>query len=402
MPLYDHSSQFLPLLPDIQSREQALVKAHDLQKIALTIKGRAHGGVIASLSPLLRAMNSYYTNLIEGQHTRPSEIEQALRKDFSADNQLRRKQHIALAHIQTEKWAEALLGTQQWQALFSADSVQVLHRELFARMPEQYRVADDGTRFAPGEWRDVNVEVGRHVAPDHTAVQRFLQGWAQEYRQTRDGELAIVAAAASHHRLAWIHPFRDGNGRVARLHTHLLLHAMGLTNGVWSPMRGLARNKQQYYNFLAVADQPRAGDYDGRGNLSQRGLAQFIEYFLDICIDQARFMGQMLNFYAMKDRIAACLSYLNTTTDSDIRIEALNALHYTFMSGPIERGEFKRMLGLAPRTADRVVAALESRGLLWSETPKGKVTFGMPLHALRFYFPALWPEAEADVQRNAG
>jgi len=26
-----------------------------------------------------------------------------------------------------------------------------------------------------------------------------------------------------------------------------------------------------------------------------------------------------------------------------------------------------------------------------------QVRFGLPLHALRFYFPALWPEAEADV-----
>jgi hypothetical protein len=40
---------------------------------------------------------------------------------------------------------------------------------------------------------------------------------------------------------------------------------------------------------------------------------------------------------------------------------------------------------------------LVKRGLLKSDTPQGKLRFGIPLHALRFYFPALWPEAEADV-----
>ena len=35
--------------------------------------------------------------------------------------------------------------------------------------------------------------------------------------------------------------------------------------------------------------------------------------------------------------------------------------------------------------------------LVSTDSPQGKVRFGLPLHALRFYFPALWPEAEADL-----
>jgi len=51
------------------------------------------------LRQLLRSMNSYYTNRIEGQHTRPHEIEQALRQDFSSDAKLAARQRLALAHI---------------------------------------------------------------------------------------------------------------------------------------------------------------------------------------------------------------------------------------------------------------------------------------------------------------
>ena len=83
-----------------------------------------------------------------------------------------------------------------------------------------------------------------------------------------------------------------------------------------------------------------------------------------------------------------------------VRIEALRPLHYLFLSGTdLERGEFKRMTGLGERTAVTLLSALIARGLLASDTPQGKVRFGLPLHALRFYFPALWPEAEADASR---
>jgi Fic family protein len=60
----------------------------------------------------------------------------------------------------------------------------------------------------------------------------------------------LVAIAASHHRLLWIHPFSEGNGRVARLLSHALLRRAGVGSPLWSvargltchrPLRGLAR-----------------------------------------------------------------------------------------------------------------------------------------------------------------
>ena len=77
----------------------------------------------------------------------------------------------------------------------------------------------------------------------------------------------------------------------------------------------------------------------------------------------------------------------------------MRPLHYLFLTGgELERGEFKAMMGLGDRTAVSALSALVKRGLLKSDTPQGKVRFALPLHALRFYFPALWPEAEADAE----
>jgi Fic family protein len=133
--------------------------------------------------------------------------------------------------------------------------------------------------------------VGRHDAPAAHAVPAFLQRWSDVYGRARRGEAAVVAAAASHHRLAWVHPFLDGNGRVARLHTHLLFHAMGLSHGLWSPLRGFARSEARYKALLQAADEHRRGDLDGRGNLTQAGLVEWIAYVLQVCTDRAHGCG---------------------------------------------------------------------------------------------------------------
>ena len=211
----------------------------------------------------------------------------------------------------------------------------------------------------------------------------------------RRGKMQLLAVAASHHRLAWIHPFRDGNGRVVRLHTHLALGQMGLTNGLWSPLRGFARSHDAYYAHLAAADAPRAGDLDGRGKLSERALCEWIAYVLDQCLDQVRFMTGLMDLDRMKERIAACLSFEEQVVRQGVRTEALRALHYLFATqGTLERADFKAQLGLGERMATAQVSALLKRGLLLSDSPCGKLRFGVPQHALRFCFPGLWPEAE--------
>ena len=343
-------------------------------------------------------MNSYYSNRIEGQHTRPFEIEQALRKDFSANRELAAKQRLAVAHIDAETAIEArYISAEGAQRLYSADAVTDLHRELFGRLPVDDLFTSEGEVIVPGQLRQRDVSVGRHVAPADTAVPALLQRWADVYGSTRRGEAALLALAAAHHRLSWVHPFIDGNGRVMRLHTHAMLAALGYTGGLWSPLRGFARSTDRYYALLAAADEPRRGDLDGRGNLSQQALVDWIGYVLAVCQDQVAFMAGLLRLGDMERRIAACLVYEEQTLRSGVRLAALRPLNYLFVTdSALERGEFKLMMGLGERTAGTVLKALLERRLLVSDSPQGPLRFGLPLHALRFYFPALWPEAEAD------
>lgn len=396
MELYDSPHQFEPLMPSEGRLEPLLSRAHDL---AVESTGLAGIPIAKELRGLLRTMNSYYTNRIEGQHTRPTELDQALRQDFSKDEKLAARQRLAIAHIEAEGILEKQFADQgAVSALYSKQALLDIHRVLFETLPDSDRVTEHGVSMQPGSMRTLEVSVGRHVAPAVSSLDAFVDRWAQVYGRARRGEATIVALAASHHRIGWIHPFIDGNGRVMRLHSHLLLHALGYTAGVWSPLRGFARSVDRYYALLDAADGPRKGDLDGRGNLSEGALVDWIQYVLDMCIDQVRFMKSMLNLSTMEQRIAACLIFEQESLKSGVRLEALLPLHYLFLSGrELERGEFKRMTGLGDRTAVDLLTSLVRRGLLKSDTPQGKVRFGLPLHALRFYFPALWPEAEADA-----
>jgi len=224
-----------PLLPSALRLEPTLERAHELIRKADRVSGASLAGALPGLRQLLRAMNSYYSNRIEGQNTLPLEIEQALRADYAQDADKARRQRLALAHMATE----AHLETQgpQWttQQVWSPQMVCDIHQDFFARLPEADRIQGTGKDSAvlvPGQMRQREVSVGRHAAPAAAALPTFMQRWADVYGQVRRGEMQVLAMAAAHQRLAWIHPFVDGNGRVARLHSHLVLSHLGLSNGL--------------------------------------------------------------------------------------------------------------------------------------------------------------------------
>lgn len=401
---YDAPHQFEPLMPGEAALGPLLERSSDLARAATRLGAAAGAGAQSELRALLRSMNSYYTNRIEGEHTRPSDIERALHQDFSGDAVLARKQRLAVAHIHTEERCEAAIarrvaadGESGARWLYSAEALTWLHRELFQGLPQGDLRLVDGSQLVPGELRPRQVAVGKHEAPTAAALPRFLDRWAQVYGQARRGEASVVALAASHHRLAWMHPFLDGNGRVARLHTHLLLQGWGLTAGLWSPLRGYARSEARYKALLQAADEHRRGDLDGRGNLTEAGLVDWIDYTLDVCIDQVEFMSRQLDIQGMRGRIEAALAYEVSAVKSGVRAEALNALHFLFATqAELGRADFKTMTGLGERVATEALSALLRRGFLATDSAYGKVRFAVPRHALRFYFPALWPEAEQD------
>ncbi len=383
--------QFEPLLPTLPQPELEAL-AEEVCRRAFELKRLVHPITEARIARLLRSINSYYSNRIEGQQTHPKDIERALRKSFSKEPAKARLQRLALAHIRTQEAMEIQLAQTPDVRVFGADFLASLHRGFYERMPQEDRIAPEGDAVVPGELRRRDVTVGGHVAPDWRAVPQLLDRAEEVYAGVRGLSSKLIAIACAHHRTAWVHPFRDGNGRVVRLQSQAALLQHGAGSALWSVSRGLARDVQAYYGRLADADSPRRGDLDGRGNLSEAGLVAFARHFLETCLDQVIFMAQMLDLSALRTRMQGYLLYLSQE-EKEARVEAVPALHYLFLAGNATRGEFKQMTGLASRSADRTLAALLRRGLLESDSSKGAVRFGLPLDALAYYFPRLYPEA---------
>jgi Fic family protein len=394
---------FEPLFPEDRVLEPLLERAADLVSSSQKLLAVQGTPLVAATVPQLRAMNSYYTNKIEGQHTTPAKIEDALKRDYSADAAERKKQLLAIAHIEAETALENGWGTLPIAALFEPARISALHDRFFSFLPVDERVTGDGDRIVPGELRKVDVTVGRHLAPEPAMIEPLLNAWATRYARIRAKEYQLIGIACSHHRLAWIHPFLDGNGRVARLHSHLALRAADLTHDLWSPLRGLAREHEQYYARLSEADQTRRNDLDGRGNLSQEGLVRFAQFFLDCCLDQASFMIGMTEFDGIADRLLDLLRYLDAnpwtigSEKSVIKPEASAlAMEFVALRRAVTRAEFTQMLGVSDVLARRITRSLLDFGLLTSPSHRGDLSFGLPLKSLRFLFPRLWPEVDQE------
>lgn len=369
----------------------------DIIAAASALGQRLHPRTAASLADLVRVMNCYYSNLIEGHNTRPRDIERALGDDLDADDARRDLQLEARAHIRVQReldvsFADGRLGEPASQAV-----IRWLHRAFYADAPARLLRVDhrDGPyELVPGEFRSAQlheVAVGRHLPPSSARVGEFMTYFEQRYRfETLGTSARIVAMAAAHHRLNYIHPFVDGNGRVSRLMSHAMaLHAGIGAHGLWSISRGLARgltDAGEYKRMMDAADEPRRDDLDGRGNLSQRALVDFVMWFGQVALDQLQFMRGLFDLDQLTTRLDAYVRGVLAAGDAASAIvkEVLRA-------GEIARGEAARITGRSERSARETLGKLTDAGLLRSDTPKGPVHLQFSTVSADTLFPRLFP-----------
>ncbi len=393
LPHLESISSMEPMLPEENNRELEDLTV-DLITKASKLASRLSPKLQLSVADLVRSMNCYYSNLIEGHNTHPRDIEKALQENFSSNIEKRNLQLEAKAHIEVQKVIDE---GDYWgiDDLLSKNFITKIHEEFYKLLPEELCIVtnpDTGKeiKVVPGALRKGDVVVGKHIAPSAKNLDTFLNRFQEAYSLSKLSRLRqIIAIAASHHRLVWIHPFYDGNGRVTRLFSHALLKYLGIGSGLWSISRGLARQNSEYKSSLQEADSPRKGDLDGRGNLSQQGLTNFCKFFLSCSIDQVDYMSSILEPSELLRRI-------EIYTEDEIRANRLpkgsfQLLREAVLQGELERGKAAEITGYKSRQATTLISELTSRGLLVSDTPKGAVRLGFPVAVLERWFPLLYP-----------
>ena len=374
-----------------------------LTDLAVELAARSAGfrrslpdGLRSALADLVRAMNCYYSNLIEGHNTHPVDIERALRKDYNKDPHKRDLQLEARAHINVQQLIDSggLRG-----AATSKAAIQEIHRRFCDQLPEallwvENPETSDRLKVVPGELRTRDVKVGALVSISPGAVPRFLARFEEAYSDLGRTEV-ILSAATAHHRLLWIHPFLDGNGRVARLMSHAALLETLDTGGIWSAARGLARNVAAYKSQLASCDLPRRNDLDGRGPLSQEALADFTRFFLEICLDQIHFMEELVQPDRLRARILLW-------AEEEIRLGLLptksgNVLEALLYRGALPRSDIAELVATGERQARRVVAALTDKGVVTAGSTRAPLHLAFPAALAPRWMPGLFPEQSAQT-----
>lgn len=353
-----------------------------------------HPLILEEIARLMSLVNSYYTNAMEGNPSKLTDIDNALRRKFARDQSARYYQLEHVAHIQVQEAMMQRLRAEPTLRICSAAFLSWLHAQFFLGLPEKMRVAKtrSGTvvPIVPGALRDRGVTVGRHEGPStRQEIQQYLDQFEELLRpEGLHGTQKLLGMASAHHRFLWIHPFPEGNGRVARL----LTTAYGFRIGVgehllWTVTRAFARQRAEYDAQLARADQLRRNDWDGRGPLSEEGLLAFCTYFLACCADQIRFMDGMLQLDELERRYRLWLR--GRVAAKQLSKAGARVMERLLLQGEVPRAHVLEICSVQQRRATQIIRGLLDAEVVHSPSTYGPLRLRIVPDMVAVLFPAL-------------
>ena len=396
---------FTPIAPTNTRGEldrALLEKAEKLLVESAKLTGSHTPQILQAVKDLLYTVNSYYSNKIESEGTHIVDIERAMRHEYASDSKEKRLQLLSLAHIAVQKEIEEHFKKEEGASPFSKEWILGVHKSFYSKegMDDFLQLSHGNLKetLIPGVLRSRLVKVGQHTAPDAETLDTLMNTFDHLYGKTVQARAAarVVYMMASHHRLMWIHPFLDGNGRTARLTLDGAFVSMGMQGyGLWNLSRGLARNSDTYKRLLAHADMPQQGQYDGRGALSSRALGEFVDFMLDTALDQVEYMNKNLKLDVLTKRLDRYVLRVNDgLMDMDPLPKHTDKLfRHLLLVGECTRGVVVDVTGVKERTASRMIAELLKRGYLESDSRVAPIRLKIDASMASYLFPSLVPEA---------
>lgn len=161
------------------------------------------------------------------------------------------------SHITTQgqlnEWEQTnILLAEKWarrkKDILSIEFIQKLHKHMFNK-----------TWKWAGQFR----RSGKNIGIDWPMIAVELKKLCDDVRYQLENNSFNIdeIAVRMHHRLVWVHPFPNGNGRHARLMADLLIMQNGFPSFSWGANQNLYEStpiRKQYIAALKLADQ---GDY---------------------------------------------------------------------------------------------------------------------------------------------
>jgi len=178
----------------------------------------------------------FNSNAIEGNSIKLRETQLILERGLTIQGRSLREHLEVRNHPRAIKYLEKMTR----RALKEQD-ILVLHQIIMKG------INDEAGRFRTAEVRIAGADF---IPPPAYEVSHLIAKLIDWYNRDPDELRPIELAAILHHRFVWIHPFHDGNGRVARLLMNLVLTRSGYPIAV---ILNVDRNK--YYDTLKKADK---------------------------------------------------------------------------------------------------------------------------------------------------
>lgn len=252
----------------------------------LRLSGTTPAPLFFQLKQIFHMLESLGSARIEGNHTTLADLVESRLEGEPPDatDQLREMENIerAMSYID-EHVQPGLVLTEMFIRELHALTVSDLKRE------------GDST---PGTYRQVPVSIAgaSHLPPDAFLVSNYMAELVDFINRGDQPKYDLIKVALAHHRFGWIHPFRNGNGRVVRLLTYLLLIKYGFnvqTGGrVLNPTAVFCNDRDQYYRMLAQADSGTAG-----------GMESWCVYVLQGILDELRKVDRLADFSYLQENI---------------------------------------------------------------------------------------------------
>ncbi len=342
-------------------------------------------------------VNNYYSNQIESDGTHPVDIEKVCKEGVIANKtgredlkkRLALSYHAAQQEIIQEHYPKPLIERVQFFHRSFYDS-QFLHED-------QLYVFDESTtgqiHVKPGVFRERMVQIGNHIPPEPKDINRLLKEWGAHYSlgEKEVGYKKLLKAFVAHHRLMYIHPFLDGNGRAGRLVLESMLkEAVPNSHGLWSISRGLAKSKDEYFRALENAGMIRQGaPYDGVGSLSERGLVYFVNYMNETAIKEIDFMLKLMDLSKLESRLSKFVDF----SEKEIPKEMKMLIPHFLVKGEIKKSELPKIWHASERKSRDVQNTLKKLSLIKdsNESHRTPIRLNITAEVMSFIFPEIMP-----------
>ena len=267
----------------------------ELEKLRTKIMGgTTQYLVFMQIKAIFHMLESIGSARIEGNNTTISDyLEAKFNGDIDSDQRQNGKRRQGIREIQNIENAINFVEQNVKEGAIDRAFVSELHKIAVDNLDY---IDGEGDK-TPGFYRQsfVDIQNSEHTPIDWTLVPEYMEELLQFINREDSHKYDLLKIAIVHHRFLWIHPFRNGNGRTARLVTYAMLVKYGFNVDsfrILNPTAVFCNNRSNYYNNLAKADLQ-----------TDEGILAWCEYVLTGLKNEIEKVDKLANYEYLKSGI---------------------------------------------------------------------------------------------------